>query len=97
MPFAASKSMIRYDDVRGNPEILSLIKKADGCLAALGYTEHSVAHVCRVADLAGTILKELGYGEREVELDGKKYGIYRTYERNQDYIELYCERKGGVQ
>lgn len=35
-------------------------------------------------------------GEREVELDGKKYGIYRTYERNQDYIELYCERKGGV-
>lgn len=36
-------------------------------------------------------------GEREVELDGKKYGIYRTYERDQDYIELYCERKGGVQ
>mgnify|MGYP002515050718 FL=1 len=60
--------MIRYDDVRGNPEILSLIKKADGCLAALGYTEHSVAHVCRVADLAGYILRELGYGEREVEL-----------------------------
>lgn len=36
-------------------------------------------------------------GEREVELDGKKYGIYRTYEPDQDYIELYCERKGGVQ
>lgn len=36
-------------------------------------------------------------GEREVELDSKKYGIYRTYERDQDYIELYCERKGGVQ
>lgn len=36
-------------------------------------------------------------GEREVELDDKKYGIYRTYERDQDYIELYCERKGGVQ
>ena len=36
-------------------------------------------------------------GEREVELDGKKYGIYRTYERDQDYIELYCGRKGGVQ
>ena len=35
-------------------------------------------------------------GEREVELDDKKYGIYRTYERDQDYIELYCERKGGV-
>lgn len=36
-------------------------------------------------------------GEREVELDDKKYGIYRTYEPDQDYIELYCERKGGVQ
>jgi len=36
-------------------------------------------------------------GEREVELDGVKYGIYRTYEVDKDYIELYCERKGGVQ
>lgn len=35
-------------------------------------------------------------GEREVELDSMKYGIYRTYERDEDYIELYCERKGGV-
>ena len=60
--------MIRYEDVRGNPEILSLIKKADACLAALGYTEHSVAHVSRVADMAGNILKTLGYGEREIEL-----------------------------
>lgn len=36
-------------------------------------------------------------GEKEVELDGKKYGIYRTYEVDKDYVELYCERKGGVQ
>lgn len=36
-------------------------------------------------------------GEQEVELDGIKYGIYRTYEPDKDYIELYCERKGGVQ
>lgn len=35
--------------------------------------------------------------EKEVELDGKKYGIYRTYEVDKDYVELYCERKGGVQ
>ena len=34
--------------------------------------------------------------EKEVELDGKRYGIYRTYEVDKDYIELYCERKGGV-
>ena len=36
-------------------------------------------------------------GEKEVELDGIKYGIYRTYEVDKDYVELYCERKGGVQ
>lgn len=36
-------------------------------------------------------------GEREVEVDGRRYGIYRTYEVDKDYIELYCERKGGVQ
>ena len=35
-------------------------------------------------------------GEKEVELDGKRYGIYRTYEVDKDYVELYCERKGGV-
>ena len=36
-------------------------------------------------------------GELEVELDGVRYGIYRTYNVNQDYIELYCEKKGGLQ
>jgi len=35
-------------------------------------------------------------GELEVELDGKRYGVYRTYKISEDYIELYCERKGGV-
>lgn len=36
-------------------------------------------------------------GELEVEYDGKRYGVYRTHEVSEDYIELYCERKGGVQ
>lgn len=36
-------------------------------------------------------------GELEVELDGVRYGIYRTYNVSQDYIELYCEKKGGLQ
>ena len=35
-------------------------------------------------------------GEREVEVDGKRYGIYRTYKVDKDYIELYCEEKGGL-
>lgn len=36
-------------------------------------------------------------GELEVELDGVRYGIYRTYNVSADYIELYCEKKGGLQ
>ena len=37
------------------------------------------------------------HGELEVEIDDVRYGIYRTYEVDQDYIELYCEKKGGLQ
>lgn len=29
-------------------------------------------------------------------LDGKRYGIYRTYQPNGDEIELYLERKVGA-
>ena len=36
-------------------------------------------------------------GELEVEVDGERYGIYRTYNVSADYIELYCEKKGGLQ
>jgi putative nucleotidyltransferase with HDIG domain len=37
-------------------------------LSALGYTEHSFAHVTMVAEKAGYILQTLGYSERNVEL-----------------------------
>ena len=37
-------------------------------------------------------------GEDEVEYDGKRYLIYRTYisPENSDYIELYAQKKAGV-
>ena len=36
-------------------------------------------------------------GQRVIEFEGKRYGVYRTYEPDDsDYIELYCERKGGT-
>lgn len=34
-------------------------------------------------------------GEREVEVEGETFAIYRHY-RNGDYIELYVSRKGGT-
>lgn len=30
------------------------------------------------------------------EYNGKTYGIYRIYRTDDDYIELYAERKGGT-
>lgn len=33
-------------------------------------------------------------GEETLEYEGKLYGIYRTYLRKTDVIELYAERKG---
>lgn len=36
-------------------------------------------------------------GEKELEYNGDKFGIYRTYKADgSDYIELYAEYKSGV-
>jgi metal-dependent HD superfamily phosphatase/phosphodiesterase len=60
--------MLTYQAVKNNPEIRTYIKRADESLDALGFTEHSFAHVGRVAETAGYILEELGYPERDVEM-----------------------------
>ena len=59
---------ITFDDVRHNRAINAYIEKADESLIALGYTEHSFAHVCKVAHTASDILLKLGHPEREAEL-----------------------------
>ena len=60
--------MISFKDIKANPAVDTYIRKADESLVALGFTEHSFAHVCLVAENAGYILETLGYSEREVEL-----------------------------
>jgi len=57
-----------YEQIKKNEEINTYIKQADMSLSALGYTEHSFAHVTMVAEKAGYILETLGYSERMVEL-----------------------------
>lgn len=57
-----------YDEIRQDPSIRTYITQADASLKALGYTEHSFAHVTRVAEIAGYILETLGYPDRTVEL-----------------------------
>ena len=60
--------MLTYEELRQDAEIRTYIERADESLAALGYTEHSFAHVTRVSETAGYILRTLGYPDREVEL-----------------------------
>ncbi len=61
-------NMITFEQIKQNETIRTYITKADEALAALGYTEHSFAHVTKVAETAGHLLTALGYGERDVEL-----------------------------
>ncbi len=60
--------MITFDELRRREDIRTYITRADESLEALGYTEHSFAHVTRVAEEAGRLLSALGYSEHMVEL-----------------------------
>ena len=60
--------MLTYEEIKSNEAINTYIRKADESLVALGYTEHSFAHVTRVAETAKYILQTLGYPKRDVEL-----------------------------
>ena len=59
---------ITMEDVKKNETISTYIKKADESLISMGYTEHSFAHVGKVAHDAKMILETLGYPERDAEL-----------------------------
>lgn len=60
--------MVTFEDIKNNEDIKTYITSADKSLIALGYTEHSFAHVNKVADTAKYILQTLGFGSRDVEL-----------------------------
>lgn len=59
---------ITFEDIYNNKEIQLYIRQADESMKAMGYTEHSFAHVGRVASWAQEILLKLGYSERDAEL-----------------------------
>ena len=59
---------VTYEMVRHSAEINTYIQQADASLIALGFTEHSFAHVTRCAAVASHLLEELGADERTVEL-----------------------------
>ncbi len=60
--------MLTYEMVTKSQAIKTYITRADESLAALGFTEHSFAHVMHVAQMAGYLLETLGYDARTVEI-----------------------------
>lgn len=60
--------MLTYEEITKSKAIQTYIIRADESLGALGYTEHSFAHVMHVAETAGYILETLGHDPRTVEL-----------------------------
>ena len=54
--------------IKENEQLRTYIQRADDTLAAMGFTEHSYAHVTRVAHFAEKVLTELGYPKRTCEL-----------------------------
>lgn len=61
-------SLVTYKYIKQNPDIMEYIRRADKTLEAMGYTEHSFAHVEKAAATSAMILETLGYDERTVEL-----------------------------
>lgn len=61
-------SIVTYKYIKQNPDIMTYIERSDTALKSIGYTEHSFAHVERVAAMSSMILTELGYPERDIEM-----------------------------
>ena len=60
--------MITYEKLRRDEALQTYITRADESLRTLGYTEHSFAHVTRVADTAAYLLEMLHFDPHTVEL-----------------------------
>lgn len=60
--------MLSFEELKKNKDIKTYIMGADKSLAALGYTEHSFAHVANVADRCEYILSTLERDKKDIEL-----------------------------
>ena len=59
---------MKLEDVKNDKEVNVLVDNTERQLTELGYTEHGRRHIGIVSKIAGNILEELGYSEREIEL-----------------------------
>ena len=60
--------MLTFQEIKHNVDINTYITAADDALSALGFTEHSFAHVGKVANTSAYILTTLGFDEHTIKL-----------------------------
>ncbi len=63
-----SPSRVTFETLKADAEVLTLIDAADRYLKTIGFTDHGLGHVSRVAGRAKGLLKGLNADERECEL-----------------------------
>lgn len=60
--------MVSFEQVKSNPDIAEYIRRADQSLSALGYTEHSFAHVGKAVSAVEYILSTYGFTDHQIEI-----------------------------
>jgi hypothetical protein len=60
--------MVTYEAIKNDEQARAYIEAGNGALKVMGYTEHSIKHVCLTAETAGKILEKLGYPPEQIEL-----------------------------
>lgn len=59
---------ITFEEIKENQEIKAYVANADLSLEAMGYTDHSFAHVGKCAETVNRILSALNYSQHDIEL-----------------------------
>ena len=59
---------VTYETLKKDEQICAYIAAGNNALKSLGFTEHSLPHVCKTAETAAKLLRELGYPEDVIEL-----------------------------
>jgi uncharacterized protein len=68
LPNGQTPSLVTFESLRRDDEVLAYIKRADAQLGVLGYTEHGTRHTSLVGQIGHNVLQRLGYAERTCEL-----------------------------
>lgn len=66
----ARPGFVSFQEIKSDPEIQALIEGADRALGAMGFTDHGIRHIARVANRAMRICRELGLSEDDARLAG---------------------------